>query len=138
MPARIFRSDDVHVEIAGIIPLGPIPHLFEAMPAATQTSLAVAGNLLLCKGDGFDHVGASHHQPQAGTVFANPAGVTKKGRFTAAGQSVLFINKMPVMTLAGNLETCSDAARETTCDAAVLLADVPPLFVDGSPVLPGN
>lgn len=138
MPARIFRTDDLHVELAGPTSLGPIPHPFEAAPEATQTTLHVADHPLLREGDGFDHTGASHHKPQAGTAFASPAGVTKKGQFTDAGQHVLFVNGVPVMTLAGRLETCSDAARETTCDAAVLLADVPPLFLDGSPVLPGN
>ena len=138
MPARIFRTDDVHCEFSGPVPLGPIAHPFEAAPTATQSVLAADGHLLLRAGDGFGHVGRSHQQPLAGTAFANPGGLTREGRFCEAGQDFLFVNGKTVMTLAGSLETCCDAARETTCDAAVLFDQTPILFVQGSSVLPGN
>ena len=51
---------------------------------------------------------------------------------------MLFVCGRPAMTLAGSLETCSDAARETAAEAAVVLTDEPVLFVDGHPVLAGH
>ena len=137
-PAKVFRTDDVHDEYAGISPLGPIPHTYEAKPKATQSVLAVGGHPLLLQGDTFRHEGASHKKPNAGNSFAKPAGVTEQGHFSAAGQALLFIDGRPVMTIAGSLTTCTDATPETGCEAAVLLIEVPPLFLSGSSVLPGH
>jgi hypothetical protein len=138
VPTKVFRTDDVHNEVTPPTAHGPIPHAFEASPNATQAVLFVMEHPLLRAGDGFDHTGASHNKPQVGSAFAKPTGVTKHGEFTDAGQCVLFVDDAPVMTMGGKLETCSDATRETTCDAAVLLAEVPPLWIDEQPVLPGN
>jgi hypothetical protein len=138
MPAKVFRTDDVHNEVSPPAAHGPIAHPFEVSPDATQAVLFVDGHPVLRVGDGFTHTGASHNKPQVGSAFANPAGVTMRGEFTDAGQAVLFVDGAAAMTMGGKLETCSDATRETTCEDAVLLAEVPPLFIDGQPVLPGN
>jgi hypothetical protein len=138
MTTQILRMDDVHAEMAGPTALGPVPHPFEASPNATQAVLFAQGHPLLREGDPFTHTGSSHHKPQAGSSFANPAGVTASGRVTAAGQRVLFCDGQPVQTPAGRLETCSDAAREASADAAVTLTAVPVMYLDGAPALPGN
>jgi len=138
MSTNVWRDDDMHGEMAGPASLGPIPHRFKASPRATQRVLAVAGEPLLREGDTFRHEGTSHHKPQAGNSFVRAADVTGKGQFTVAGQQLLLVNGVAVMTLAGSLETCSDAARETTCEAAILLSQYPPLLVNDRPVLPGQ
>ncbi len=138
MSVRIYRTDDVHLEFAGPAPLGPIPHVFEAEPRATQRLLHHDDRALLGEGDQFQHIGTSHVKPQCGSSFAQPAGVTGSGKFTEAGQQVLFVDGVPVMCANGKLETCSDGARETPCESAVLIRNMPVLFVDDEPVLVGN
>lgn len=138
MSSSIVRSDDYHVELSGPIPVGPVPHLFLASPRATQDVLVVNGEALLCNGDTFENQGPSHRKPLAGSTFMNPFGVTAQGRFTDAGQAALAVEGRSVQTLAGRLKTCSDAVAETSVAACVILSQPPVLFVDGSPVLPGN
>lgn len=138
MPTKIFRCDDVHNEVTPPTAHGPIPHVFEALPDATQSVLFVNGHPVLRVGDRFSNNGPSHNKPQVGSAFANPQGVNGAGKFTEAGQSAVCVLGTAVQTMAGKLETCSDATRETTCESAVLLVEVPPLFMDGQSVLPGN
>ena len=138
MSARVQRNDDFHNETAGCSTLGPVPHPFASSPAATQSVLAVGGEPMLREDDEFEDDGPGHKKPQAGTGYANPSGVTGKGRFTEAGQSVLFVDGRPAMCLGGRLETCSDAAREVDAEAAIILTSEPVLFLDGQPVLPGR
>ncbi len=137
MPVTIMRLDDFHCELTPTNPLGPIPHTFTATPAASQRLVAVGGEPLLRRGDRFENEGATHSRPLAGTAFANAAGVTGKGRLTAAGQEVLYIDGRPAATLAGRLETCSDMLREVEARTSVILNDRPVVYVDRMPVLPG-
>jgi hypothetical protein len=138
MPAKLNRPDDYHVETAGSTGLGPISHPFLSSPAATQSVLVVEGEAVLREGDEFDDEGAGHKKPQAGTGYANPSGVTGKGRFTEAGQGLLFVDGRSAMCMGGRLETCSDAAREVDAEAVITLTQEPVLFLDGQPVLPGR
>jgi hypothetical protein len=138
MPTRVIRLDDYHIELANQVAIGPIRHPFTSSPAATQAVLACGGHPLLREGDRFRNEGLSHQKPLAGTAFASPPGVTGWGQFTAAVQDVFFVDGRPVMTTVGRLETCSDAACEASVDAAVILTEVPVLFVNDAPVLPGN
>jgi hypothetical protein len=138
MPTSVQRNDDFHNETAGCSALGPVPHPFVSSPAATQSVLAVGGESVLREGDEFKDEGFGHAKPQAGTGYANPSGVTGIGRFTEAGQAVLFSDGRPVMCLGGRLETCSDAAREADAEATIILNSELVLFLDGQPVLPGH
>jgi hypothetical protein len=137
MPTNVMRADDYHNETAGTTALGPIPHPFVSSPAATQSVLVVDGEAVLRRGDEFDDEGSGHARPQAGTGYVNASGVTGKGRFTEAGQAVLFIDDQSAMCMGGRLQTCSDGAREAEAEATITLTQTPVLFLDGQPVLPG-
>src|SRR5262245_9609439 len=138
MPASVFRPDDVHVEQAGLSTLGPVAHLFEASPEATQHCVYVNGFPLLRVGDEFNHIGASHHAPRLGSAFLNPSGVTAKGQFESTGHDLVRVNGVTVMTLAGKLSTCSDAARQTSCKSSIVLTEPATLTINYSEVLTGN
>jgi hypothetical protein len=134
MTVEVFRVD-VHTEVQGLSSI-PVPHVFRCQPRASQSVLTMDGAGLLVRGDVFaNEASPDHRAPKTGTFASPPTG---RGHFTRAGQEVLTVDGIAVVTRAGRLETCDEIRPEMSCLAATRLDGATPLEVDGQPALPGR
>lgn len=138
MPGNILVDCvDQHLEIPPPGGAVLVPHRFQSRPTAEAKFITVAGGHPLTEGDRFRNESIPDHSlPMTGGAFA-VGSPSQEGSFTAAGQSLVRINGRPWMTIAGQMETCSDAVGMRSVASGVTPQKRSMVTINDNPAITG-